>query len=46
MKKRSNYQEKRRARLGVLCGKEEYTEGVGEAQDEREECLIQADECQ
>jgi len=28
--------EKRRARKGVLCGKEEYTEGVEGAQNEKE----------
>jgi len=36
MKKGSNNQEKRCARWGVLCGKEEYTEGVGGAQNEIE----------
>jgi len=33
MKKGSNYQDKRSARWGVLCGKVEYTEGDGGAPD-------------
>jgi len=36
MKQGSNYQEKRSARWGVLCGKEEYTDGVGGVQNEKE----------
>jgi len=36
MKKGSNHLEKRRARWGVLCGKEEYTEGVGGVQTKKE----------
>jgi len=35
-KKGSNHQEKKRARWGVLGGKEEYTEGVEGAQNEKE----------
>jgi len=42
MKKGSNYQEKRSARWGVLCGKEEYTAGVGGAPTEEEEHQISA----
>jgi len=40
MKLGNNYQQKRSARWGVLCGKEEYTEGVAGAQNEKEECQI------
>jgi len=36
MKTGSNHQDNRRARWGVLCGKEEYTEGVEGAQNEKE----------
>jgi len=36
MTKGSNHQEKRRARWGVRCGKEEYTEGVEGVQNEKE----------
>jgi len=35
MKTGSNHQDNRRARWGVLCGKEEYTEGVEGAQNEK-----------
>jgi len=34
MKKGSNHQEERRARWGVRCGKEEYTQGVAVGQNE------------
>jgi len=34
MKKESNYQKNRRARGGVLGGKEEYSEGIGGAWNE------------
>jgi len=37
MKTGSNYQDKRSARWGVLCGKEKYTEHVGGVQNETEE---------
>jgi len=44
MKHGSNHQENRRARWGVLCGKEEYTDGVEGVQNE-EESQIDAEEC-
>lgn len=34
MKKASNHQDERRARWVVLCGQQEYTDGVGGVQNE------------
>jgi len=40
MKKGSNYQQKWSARWGVLCGKEEYTEGDGGVWNDKEKRQI------
>jgi len=45
MEKGSNNPEKGRARWGVLCGNEEYTEGVGVAWNEKKQHQIYAQEC-